>query len=193
MPHRRRPSPRCSALRRLVIGAGMAAAVCVGCADESARPVLGGPVSPDMSVPTSGQAGGAGSSDRLSERFGVGDLVVLTDGVERRWPVLVASTAAQRRQGLMEVSDLGGFVGMWFVFETDTETDFWMKDTPLALTVVFVDAQGSIVSMSDMTPCLGSQECPRYGARGAYRAALEVPRGRLVELGIDMTSTVALR
>ncbi len=170
-----------------------------GCADESARPILGpapgieAQASPVMSAPRSVGAGVGTGPSSLSGQFGVGEVVVVNDGVETAWPVLVASTVEQRRQGLMGVTDLGEFVGMIFVFDADTEAAFWMKDTPLALSIAFVDSAGAVVAIQAMEPCQASEDCPRYAAGGRYRMALEVPVGRFATLEVDSSSVIRLR
>lgn len=98
--------------------------------------------------------------------------------------VLVADTAAQRARGLMEVTDLGGYDGMLFRFETDSDGGFWMKDTLLPLSIAYLDADGAVVSTADMDPCPPAEACPSYPADGRYRMALEVEQGGLDELGL---------
>lgn len=103
--------------------------------------------------------------------------------------VLVADTPEQRARGLMEVTDLGGYEGMLFRFETDSEGGFWMRDTVLPLSIAYLDADGAVVSTADMEPCPDGTSCPSYPADGPYRMALEVTRGGLDELGLTEGST----
>jgi uncharacterized membrane protein (UPF0127 family) len=97
---------------------------------------------------------------------------------------LLAETAAQQSQGLMTRTDLGGYDGMLFDFKADTTTTFWMKDTPLPLSIAFFDGTGRLVSTTNMAPCVNQPSCPTYSATGPYRWALEVPQGSLAGLGI---------
>lgn len=97
---------------------------------------------------------------------------------------VLAETAAQQSQGLMNRTDMGGYDGMLFRFSGDTTTGFWMKDTPLPLSIAFFDSAGRFVSASDMAPCIHQPSCPSYPAAGPYRYALEVPQGALPRLGI---------
>ena len=97
---------------------------------------------------------------------------------------LLAETAAQQSRGLMNRNDLGGYDGMLFRFSADTTSSFFMKDTPLPLSIAFFDATGQFVSTADMTPCLSQPSCPTYAAAKPYRYALEVPQGTLPRLGI---------
>jgi uncharacterized membrane protein (UPF0127 family) len=65
-----------------------------------------------------------------------------------------------------------------------------MRDTPLPLSIVFVSGKGRLVSQTDMEPCGDRADCPTYPALGPYRFALEVPRGRLADLGVTAGATV---
>jgi uncharacterized membrane protein (UPF0127 family) len=97
---------------------------------------------------------------------------------------LLADTAAQQGQGLMNRTDLSGYDGMLFRFSADTTVSFWMKDTPLPLSIAFFDGTGRYVSGTDMAPCIHQDSCPTYSAAGPYRYALEVPQGGMPRLGI---------
>ncbi len=107
--------------------------------------------------------------------------------------VLVADTPAQRARGLMEVTDLGGYDGMLFRFETESATGFWMKDTVLPLSIAYLDADGAVVSTADMDPCPeGTARCPGYPADAPYRMALEVEQGGLAPLGLTEDGSARL-
>ena len=97
---------------------------------------------------------------------------------------LLAESLLQRSRGLMNRTDLGGFDGMLFVWDSDSSGGFWMKDTPLPLSIAWFDASGRFVSAADMEPCVGKDSCPNYDPAGPYRYALEVPQGGLAVLGI---------
>jgi uncharacterized membrane protein (UPF0127 family) len=97
---------------------------------------------------------------------------------------LLAETAAQQGRGLMERTDLAGYDGMLFKFSSDYTGEFYMKDTPLPLSIAFFDAAGQFISTTDMAPCIHMPSCPTYGAARPYRWALEVPQGALPRLAI---------
>lgn len=105
---------------------------------------------------------------------------------------LLAQTADQRARGLMERNDLSGYDGMLFVFPADTRDSFWMRNTPLPLSIAWFDSSGTFVSATDMEPCLDRRDCPLYSATGPYRYALEVPKGRLGELGVGPGATITV-
>ncbi len=113
--------------------------------------------------------------------------VVTADGHTHSPCMLVARTGPARDQGLMGVTDpkLAGHAGMVFAFDGDVTGTFWMKDTVIPLSVVFLDRSGHRISSSDMVPCpTSTAHCPLYPAAAPYRWAIEVPAGQLGGLGL---------
>ena len=108
------------------------------------------------------------------------------------WCLLAALNATQRNRGLMEVTDLGGYDGMVFVYQADTTNPFYMRNTPTALSIAWVAEDGHVVSIKDMAPCRDRQGCPRYAPGGPYRYAIETFQGDLPDLGITEEATVAV-
>jgi len=105
---------------------------------------------------------------------------------------LLAQSALQQEQGLMNQSNLRGYDGMLFVFPADTTVSFYMKDTPLPLSIAWFDTAGRFVSSTDMEPCLDKPDCPTYSAAAPYRYALEVPKGGLGALSIGDGSVISV-
>ena len=60
-------------------------------------------------------------------------------GLGKLWP----RTDAQRRMGLMRVTDLKGYVGMVFRFPTDSQSGFHMRNTPMPLSIAWFAAAPS--------------------------------------------------
>ncbi len=146
-------------------------------------------------------AGAAEARDVLDaadppEGFGEGVLGATGPSGTRIWPVIVADTPQSRQRGLMGVNDfaaLGGYAAMVFIFEGDTSGAFWMRDTPLPLRITFVSANGSVVSATDMVPCLPptpAGECERYHPQGPYRIAIEHPVGPAFDIGLAAADLV---
>jgi hypothetical protein len=92
----------------------------------------------------------------------------------------------------MHRTDLAGHVGMLFVFTDDSSESFYMRNTPMPLSIAWFDSAGRFVSSTDMAPCADRSDCPTYAAARAYRYALEVPRGQLTGLGIGPSSTITV-
>jgi uncharacterized protein len=94
--------------------------------------------------------------------------------------VELAATERQRQHGLMGRTHLAADGGMLFVFEQPGRHCFWMRDTPLPLSVAFIDAAGRIASLADMQPRSETLHCPSTDVR----YALEVRQGEFQRRGI---------
>lgn len=108
--------------------------------------------------------------------------------------LMSALTSAQRSRGLMEVTDpaLGGYDGMLFEFPDEIAGSFWMRNTPLPLSIAYFAESGTLVSTTDMSPCDDVPDCPPYPADGSFRFALEVPEGTLSRLGVVGRATLRI-
>jgi uncharacterized protein len=125
---------------------------------------------------------------------GVGEVAIAitsADGRVSACCVMVAASAEQRERGLMEVTDLGGYEGMLFVWDADTTGPFYMRNTPTPLSIAWFDASGAFVSEADMEPCADVARCRLYPPAGPYRFALEVPQGNLAALGVGAGSRLS--
>ncbi len=69
---------------------------------------------------------------------------------------------------------------MLFVFPTAAAHGFWMKDTPLPLSIAFLAADGHIINMADMQP--GTLDVHWAGGNALF--ALEMNRGWFAQNGI---------
>ncbi|HKO09743.1 MAG TPA: DUF192 domain-containing protein [Alphaproteobacteria bacterium] len=81
-----------------------------------------------------------------------GPLVIKTaDGVEHRFTVEVATTDAEREQGLMFRAAMAPDAGMLFDFKEAEPVAMWMKDTYLPLDMLFIARDGRIVHIAERT------------------------------------------
>lgn len=120
-------------------------------------------------------AGAAGAACRS-------DLVEIEtpDGLAA-FSVEIADTDEERSRGLMFRTDLAPDEGMLFVFEPPREVSFWMKNTPLSLDMLFIDARGRICGIeAGVEPYTLT---PRPSGCAA-RAVLEINGGAAAELGV---------
>ena len=93
----------------------------------------------------------------------------------------VADTPALRTRGLMGRQSLPPNHGMLFVFEQPQQQCFWMRNTPLPLTIAFMDDEGRISSMADMQPFSEATHCSQV----PVRYALEMEQGWFTKRGIQ--------
>ncbi|MGV8990390.1 MAG: DUF192 domain-containing protein [Thiobacillus sp.] len=94
--------------------------------------------------------------------------------------VEIAATSQQRERGLMGRTRLPENGGMLFVFDTTRRHCFWMRNTPLPLSIAFIDEAGRISNIADMQPHTDTLHCPTI----AIRYALEVAQGKFAQRGI---------
>ncbi len=105
--------------------------------------------------------------------------------------VTVADTDAARRRGLQGVERLDRNAGMAFLFDRPSRAGFWMKDTPLPLSIAFWASDGRIVELLDMAPCTG-RLCPTYRPERPFVGALEANRGFFARQGVEVGDRVVI-
>jgi hypothetical protein len=99
----------------------------------------------------------------------------------------VARTSQQRALGLMHRTELGPDEGMLFVCDECAVQSFWMKDTPVALSIAFLDEDGTILHIRDMEP----HSLDSHTFEQPVRHVLEVPQGWFAERGIGPGARVS--
>lgn len=85
----------------------------------------------------------------------------------------LAHTPEARQTGLMHRRSMPDNHGMLFVFTHDARHCMWMRNTFLPLSVAFLDADGRILNIEDMTPHTEDSHC----AAAPARFALEMNQG----------------
>jgi uncharacterized membrane protein (UPF0127 family) len=89
----------------------------------------------------------------------------------------VVADEEQRAQGLMFRDQLRPNTGMLFVFPSDGEYSFWMKNTLIPLDMIWIDTSQTIVHIKrDVPPCK-IENCPSYGPGVQSRYVLELAAG----------------
>lgn len=106
-------------------------------------------------------------------------------------PLWVADSGPERARGLMGRASLQPDGGMVFQFPEPTDAGFWMKDTPLPLSIAFWGSDGRIIAILDMEPCT-KDPCPVYRPGASYETALEMRRGWFDEHGVEIGDRVEL-
>ncbi len=98
----------------------------------------------------------------------------------------LASTPQQREIGLMFRTSMPTNDGMLFVFDAPRPQSFWMRNTYVALSIAFIDAQGTIINIEDMAP---RDERPTW-SNGPALYALEMRKGWFAQNGIHAGARV---
>lgn len=92
----------------------------------------------------------------------------------------VVRSPEDRARGLMGRTYLEPDKGMVFVWETPTDSPFWMKDTLIPLSIAFITGDGAVIDIQDMEP----QTQTRHFPPGPYLYAVETNRGFFERNGV---------
>jgi uncharacterized membrane protein (UPF0127 family) len=195
-----RSASRIGAVSRAALVLVVAMAVLVGCGGddgEAAPPATQGePTSTSVAVSTTTSTpGSSGASTDCPEPEGELELfsstVVTTTDPDAELCLLLADTGALRQRGLMEVTDLGVYDGMLFAYASESGGGYWMRNTPMPLSIAWVAPGGEVVGTADMDPCADSApSCPSHDPGATYQWAVEVPQGGLGSVGLDAGAAV---
>lgn len=96
--------------------------------------------------------------------------------------VELAADPPSRERGLMGRQSLAPDAGMLFIFPDRAPRAFWMRQTPLPLSIAFLADDGTIVHMADMQP----DDDTLIASRHPVRYALEVHQGWFAARGIGV-------
>lgn len=115
--------------------------------------------------------------------FATARLAITTaEGAEHPFTVELALTPEQRARGLMFREEMAADEGMLFLFDREAPRSFWMKNTYLPLDILFIAADGRIVSIASDTVPLTETPIPSgVPALGV----LELNAGTAARLGIS--------
>jgi uncharacterized membrane protein (UPF0127 family) len=99
---------------------------------------------------------------------------------EHRIQVYVARSDEERAQGLMYRRDMPQDEGMLFMCDEREVQNFWMKDTPLPLSIAFLEEDGTILRIADLEP----HDLEPESSGHPVRFVLEVNQGWFADRGI---------
>ena len=103
--------------------------------------------------------------------------------------VELALTPEELSRGLMWREELAGDAGMLFVFPDQAIRSFWMKNTPLALDIIYIDRNGRVVSIAQHTVPYSTAPIP---SRKPAKYVLEVAAGFARRHGVRAGQRVEL-
>jgi uncharacterized protein len=89
----------------------------------------------------------------------------------------IASTPIQIETGMMWRTNMAEMEGMLFVFGQPSHRSFWMRNTLLPLSCAYIDPEGTILELHDMSP---RDETPIPSASDRIQYVLEVNQGWFV-------------
>ncbi len=103
-----------------------------------------------------------------------------------RYQVELATNDEARARGLMFRDQMAEDHGMLFIHDREELQAYWMKNTRLALDILYFDDQRRLVSQQrDVPPCSAGDRCPPYPSSGPARYVLELNAGQAQKLGLQ--------
>ncbi len=106
-----------------------------------------------------------------------------------QYHVEIAKTNEEQTKGLMHRLDLKKNGGMLFLFDTEKKASFWMKNTLIALDIIFINKNGSINKIHNNTR---PKSLKRIKSKGEVLAVLEINAGEAKKNNIGYRSFIDL-
>jgi uncharacterized membrane protein (UPF0127 family) len=104
----------------------------------------------------------------------------------QRYLVEIADDDAERARGLMFRDAMPAERGMLFIHEREEPQAYWMKNTRIALDILYFDDMRRLVSQQrDVPPCSLGDQCPPYPSDAPARYVLELNAGEAARLQLQ--------
>lgn len=110
------------------------------------------------------------------------DFVHSDESIKASIAIEIADTPETHMKGLMGRSALDDSSGMLFVFEQIKPQNFWMKNTPVPLDIIFIGGNGCIINIAESTIPMSNQ---RYRSKGPVKYVVEVRAGFAKRFQLD--------
>ncbi len=167
-------------IHRTVWGIVFAATALAGCdAGDAAQETPPSVLTTEQQEASSGAPRPGNGGVVRTHELNVGGVTVIAE---------IADTPALRERGLMERDSLPENHGMLFVYPDEQQRSFWMRNTPMALDIAFLDRNGTIINIETMRP---NDDTSHY-SEGPMMYALEMEAGWFEAHGIEAGDRVRL-
>jgi uncharacterized protein len=104
----------------------------------------------------------------------------------RTFHLEIANTRDRRRIGLMYRKSLPPDHGMIFLFTDEVNREFWMKNVPFPLDIIYLNSAGKVVSILHMKPMDETTTL----SNAAAQFAIELNQGTAQSAGIKIGDTL---
>jgi hypothetical protein len=131
---------------------------------------------------TGGSSGGAGSG--VAQRVEGARSVAATTPGGTTLVLEIARSNAERARGLMHRAEVPPGTGMIFFFDSPARHSFWMFNCLVALDLVWLDAQGTVVDVKVAAPPCPAEPCESYMPSGPASIVIEVAAHEAARLGL---------
>lgn len=104
----------------------------------------------------------------------------------QRYMVEIADDDAERARGLMFRDAMPIDHGMLFIHDREEPQAYWMKNTRIALDILYFDETRKLVAQQrDVPPCSLGDGCPPYPSEAPARFVLELNAGEAARLKLQ--------
>ena len=104
----------------------------------------------------------------------------------QRYMVEIADDDAERQRGLMFRDAMPIDHGMLFIHDREEPQSYWMKNTRIALDILYFDSARKLVAQQrDVPPCSLGDGCPPYPSDAPARFVLELNAGEAARLKLQ--------
>ena len=111
----------------------------------------------------------------------------------RRFNVEIADDNKERARGLMFRDSMDEDRGMLFIHDEQQRLAYWMKNTRIALDILYFDSERRLVSQQrDVPPCSLGNRCPPYPSRAPAIYVLELNAGQAAKLELKDGAVLTL-
>lgn len=111
---------------------------------------------------------------------------------DRCFNVELATTSEEQERGLMERENLPADSGMLFVYQSEGDYPFWMKNTKIPLDMIWIDKDFKVVFIVTAEPCL-SDPCPVYDPQKQAKYVLELNAGTAQNINLKEGDEVTFK
>ncbi|NMG06400.1 DUF192 domain-containing protein [Brasilonema sp. UFV-L1] len=129
------------------------------------------------------------STKNTGQQLPISAVAIIPDGTKIQ--LEVAQTPQQQAMGLMYRPTLPDNRGMLFQFPSPIQANFWMKNVPVPLDMVFM-LDGKVLYIAASVPPCSSDPCSTYGPQTVSNQVIELRSGRAAELGLKVGSYIKI-
>ncbi len=104
----------------------------------------------------------------------------------------LARTAHQLKRGLQNRRQLESNRGMLFHFPRAQAVQIWMKDTFIALDIIWMDGNLRVLHIEDSAPPCREGPCPNYAPKAKVSYVLEINAGQARRADIEIGNRASL-
>jgi len=136
---------------------------------------------PDSRQPNQSRAAEIQSMEPQFTEEGVGAFVDQNGDTLASFRLELAETAAETAQGMMYRRSVPEGTGMLFIMAEERPQSFWMRNTYVPLDIIYLNADGEVVSIQANAQPMNDMPLP---SEGPAKYVLEIAGGRSAQYGI---------